>query len=194
MAAHENLNQGQFESHLNEFKQQTGVELLGRHAIIGDRVVPTVRQELTTKQKDGKSAYILDASVMGEEGNIHELMVHTFGDKPFYGLALSTNVRKENLDTHDLAEFSTKISTHLSKAVNTPPSTKPIPNHPLTELGFNTSDAAITSMYLDEWSRTGKLSATQVIDYDANKSTTKLYDPLTRQYISGSPPLRRSMK
>ena len=192
MAAHENLNQGQFEHHLNEFKKQTGVELLGRHAIINDRVVPTVRQELTVKQKDEKSAYILDAAVMGEEGNLHGLMVHTFGDKPFYGLALSKNVRKENLDTHDLSEFSTKLDTHLNKAINTPPSTEPIPNHPLTELGFNTSDAATTSMYLDEWNRTGRLSSVQITDYDANKSTIKLYDPLSEKYISGSPPLRRN--
>jgi len=189
VAAHEQLNEGQFEHHVNAFKQQTGVELLGTHAIIGDRVVPTVRQNLVTKQKNGKSAYIMEASIPGEEGNLHSLTVHTFGDKPFYGLALSDNVRKENLDTHDLAEFSTKMGTHLSKAVNTPPSTQQ--RSELSGLGIDTSDSAIVAGYLDEWHRRGKLSATEVNDFDANSTETRVYDPVSEKHISGSPPIRK---
>jgi hypothetical protein len=189
MPAHETLNDGQFEHHVNAFKQQTGVELLGTHAIVGDRVVPTVRQNLVTKQKNGKASYMLEASIPGEEGNLHSLTVHTFGDKPFYGLALSSNARKENLDTNDLAEFSTKMGTHLSKAVNTPPSTKQ--RSELSGLGMDTSDTGIVAGHLDEWHRKGKLSATEVNDFDAKKTETRVYDPVSEKHISGATPIRK---
>lgn len=178
MAAKDNLNNDQFfETHLNAFKQQTGVELVGTNLIVNDNVIPTVRQHLTAKQKNGKTAYYLEASVLGDEGNLHDVMVTTLTGKPFYGLALSRNTGKENLDTHDVNEFSNNMNRHLQRARTTPPSTDG------SENAIGMSDKAVVMGYLDEWHRRGVLNATQVQDWDANRTVTKTYDPVTGKYI-----------
>lgn len=154
--------------------------------IVGDRVVPTVRQNLTTKQKDGRTAYMLEATIPGEEGNHHEMMVHTLGDSPFYGLSLSQNSRHrahdaegyaENLDTKDLNEFSSGIEGHLKKASFTPPSSH-VPRN-----GLPMSEKDVINGYLEEWHRTGKLRSVQVNDWDTNESEVRSYDPVTEKFI-----------
>lgn len=180
------LSDKQFNTHIDKFKEQTGVNLLRQHLVVGDQVVPTVRQNLTFKQKDGRTAYMMSATITGEEGNHHEMMVHTLNGSPFYGLALSRNSRHrahdaqgnaENLDTNDLQEFSSGIQGHLKKAAFTPPS-----SHPSTS-GIPMSERGVINGYLEEWHRTGKLRAVEVHDWDKNESETRTYDPVTEKYI-----------
>jgi len=175
-----NLNKHQFEQHLANFEKETGVQLYGSHAVVGDRAIPTVRTQLVTRKKMTDSGatqqYYLEATVPGREGNLHSMTIHTYRGKPFYGMALSKNARGENLDTHSIEEFSQGVDKHLESAVSKPPSTKRKESEIMSE------QAAVGGQ-LDEWHRRGKLRTVELVDWDTNENLTKTYDPLTGKYL-----------
>jgi hypothetical protein len=166
-----------FDEHLSNFSNQTNVHLFGKNLVIGNVSVPTVRQNLVAKQKNGTTRYALEAHIPGAEGNLHTVTVHTFGDKPFYGLSLSENARSgENLDTDNLETFSKGIEPHLEKAENIPPS-----QTSTSPLGL--SEQSVVDNHLDEWHRRGVLNSVQVHDWDTKESGTRVYDPVSGRLI-----------
>jgi len=177
MAAKDNLHQAQFEQHIADFAKETGVQVYGTHTVAGNTVIPTVRTTLMTRQKDGKRQYYMEAHVPGQEGNLHHLTVTNYHGPTFYGLSLSQNARgDENLDTHDLEEFSRGVRQHLAKATEFPPSGVKQENEIMNER------AAVRGHY-NEWHERNKLRAVEVTDWDTNEHATRVYDPVTKKYL-----------
>lgn len=174
------LNKHQFEQYLADFEKETGVQLYGSHAVVGNRAIPTVRTQLFTRKHITDSGvtqqYYLEAQVPGREGNLHSMNIHTYGGRPFYGMALSENARGENLDTHSIEEFSQGVDKHLESAASKPPSKKRGEHEIMSE------QAAVDNQ-LDEWHRRGKLRTVEVVDWDNDEDSTKTYDPMTGKYL-----------
>lgn len=173
--------------HLDKFEEETGVKLHGSHLVIGDKAIPTVRNTLAVSTKaNGDVQYYLEAFVLGEEGNLHKLEVHTHSKtgKPFYGLALSKNARlSENLDTFDVDEFVNGIDKHLANAFEFPPS---------SDVGeweiMSENDAVLAT--LNDWFEKGLWRSILVQQYSPDtgfgEASTYFYDPIENIYVPSS--------
>jgi hypothetical protein len=180
------INQEQFEQHIKNFKDSLGIELYGTHAVLGDIAVPTVRTNLYFRKNadpqgdgtdQGENQYWLQASVPGNEGNLHTLAATNFSRDKHYLLKVyvpeddmhdpTYSHDDSSFQTDNLSEFSQGFHEHLKKGEAFRPNTR------------------LSSFYYDDWHRRNQLRAVEVSDWDEHGApgVVRVYDHMTGKYV-----------